>query len=394
MKNFFRLLPVVFFLLVSCNLGSPQPEPTPPSQDGIPPSLLGDPFLFGLVLRGAFNDQGNSQLHYDAGLYVQDFLPNVAMLYVDRVNESDRPGISAEQLAEDLAAKGAKLVIFTDPGMEEAALAFAQNHPEIKVVQIGGVAAWKDGRDYRGPQNLGNLYGRLEYAKMISGCAAALTTQNGQIGYLAPQVDDLSRRMAASAYLGARYCWTKTLGRDAAGLRFTVSGAISEIFYNSGFDVVISGSDTAAPAQGAARFAAAGRAAWVVTDNQMVSCAENQASCLGNAYFNWGPAYLSLVTAAQDGLWVSTWDWKAPDWSDINSPDTSSIGFLKGPALSEQAAASLDAFIAELAGGLTLWKGPLTLWNGTPYLQEGEVAVDAQIWYLPDLLQGMEMISP
>ena len=66
------------------------------------------------------------------------------------------------------------------------------------------------------------------------------------------------------------------------------------------------------------------------------------------------------------------------------------VGFEKGAALSAEAAASLDDFIAELAGGLNLWTGPINLQDGTDYLKDGEVATDLQIWYLPQLLEGME----
>jgi len=53
----------------------------------------------------------------------------------------------------------------------------------------------------------------------------------------------------------------------------------------------------------------------------------------------------------------------------------------------------LDEFIAELAGGLNLWTGPINLQDGTAYLADGEVATDQQIWYLPQLLEGMEGLS-
>jgi simple sugar transport system substrate-binding protein len=43
-----------------------------------------------------------------------------------------------------------------------------------------------------------------------------------------------------------------------------------------------------------------------------------------------------------------------------------------------------------LAGGLNLWTGPINLQDGTAYLANGEVATDQQVWYLPQLLEGME----
>jgi simple sugar transport system substrate-binding protein len=63
---------------------------------------------------------------------------------------------------------------------------------------------------------------------------------------------------------------------------------------------------------------------------------------------------------------------------------------VKGQALSADASAKLDEFISALAGGFNLWTGPINLQDGTVYLADGEVATDQQIWYLPQLLQGME----
>ena len=67
------------------------------------------------------------------------------------------------------------------------------------------------------------------------------------------------------------------------------------------------------------------------------------------------------------------------------------VGFKKGEGLSADASAKVDEFIAALAGGLNLWKGPLNLQDGTAYLDgRGRRATDQQIWYLPQLLEGME----
>jgi simple sugar transport system substrate-binding protein len=66
------------------------------------------------------------------------------------------------------------------------------------------------------------------------------------------------------------------------------------------------------------------------------------------------------------------------------------IGFKKGQALSADASAKVDEFIAALAGGLNLWTGPLNLQDGAAFLKAGETATDQQVWYLPQLLEGME----
>ena len=72
------------------------------------------PFIFGMLLVGAHNDQGWSQAHYDAGLYVEQKIPNSKMLYLENVysGSPSYPGQTASQLAEQLVSQGAKLIIF------------------------------------------------------------------------------------------------------------------------------------------------------------------------------------------------------------------------------------------------------------------------------------------
>jgi simple sugar transport system substrate-binding protein len=108
-------------------------------------------------------------------------------------------------------------------------------------------------------------------------------------------------------------------------------------------------------------------------------------------YFNWGPAYVKAIKAAQDGTYKQYWDWNGPDWKDINNPDTSAVGFVKGSALSADASAKVDTFIKGLAdGSIVLFKGPLNYQDGSVYLKDGEVATDLRVWYMPQLLEGME----
>jgi simple sugar transport system substrate-binding protein len=42
-----------------------------------------------------------------------------------------------------------------------------------------------------------------------------------------------------------------------------------------------------------------------------------------------------------------------------------------------------------MSGGLNLWTGPINLQDKTVYLKDAEVATPQQIWYLPQLLEGM-----
>jgi simple sugar transport system substrate-binding protein len=365
----------------------------------------GDELVFGLLMVGPFNDRGWSQAHYAAGQYIEEHIPGARMVYLDKVNPADRPGTTPDQLAGDLVAQGASVIIFNSDDMKDAAAEFARNNPDITVIHASGDAAWEEGENFLDLPNMSNVMPFIEPAKMIAGCAAALQTQTGQIGYLGPLINDETRRLAASAYLGARYCWENYLEKDPAELQFKVTWIgfwfnipgvtadptqVADDFYNTGFDVVISGIDTTEGLVQAKAAADAGKEVWNVAYDFEEGCNEAPDVCLGVPYFNWRPFYLAELTAVKEGTWEPSFQWLGPTYPDINDLDNSYAGFVKGDALTEEASAQLDQFIAELAGGLNLWTGPLNLQDGTEYLADGEVATEQQIWYLPQLLEGME----
>ena len=52
--------------------------------------------------------------------------------------------------------------------------------------------------------------------------------------------------------------------------------------------------------------------------------------------------------------------------------------------------AQVSKFITDLKLGLNLFTGPLYFEDGSTYLEDGEVASDIDIWYTPQLLEGMK----
>ena len=380
---------------------TPEPEATAPP----PEPTAEEPFVFGMLLVGPYNDHGWSQAHYEAGLYVEENIPGAQMVYLDKVNPADRPGTTPAQLGEDLVAQGAQIVIFNSDDMKDGATEFATAHPDIPVIHASGDVAWAEGQNFLDLPNVVNVMPRMEDTKHIAGCAAALTTQTGKIGYLGPLINDETRRLASSAYLGARYCWAEVLGNDPADLEFKVTWIgfwfnipgftsdptqVADDFYNSGFDVVVSGIDTTEALVQARSATEAGNTVYNVAYDFEGGCDEAPEVCLGVAYFNWRPFYLRYIQAAMDGTFAPAFEWLGPDWTNINNLDTSYAGFERSQALSQEAGTQLDGFIAELAGGLNLWSGPLNLQDGTAYLADAEVGTEQQVWYLPQLLEGME----
>ena len=369
-------------------------------------------FKFGMILVGPQNDRGWSQAHYEAGQYVieQLGLAEDAMIVLDKVNTADRPDTTIEAVVDDMISQGAQLIFATSDDMRDGIIGAAAAHPEVPMIWASGDSAWAEGQNYQADlTNLGNVMGKIEYGKMIGGCAAALTTQTGHLAYLGALINDETRRLVNSTYLGARHCWETYRGEDPASLEFEVTWIgfwfnipgftldptqVTNEFLAGGADVVISGIDTTEAIVRAGQAVESGEDVWAVPFDYRGACDEAPDACLGVPYFNWGPSYLATTQSVLDGTFAAEWQWPGPDWEDINNPDTSAVGWLNGAALTDESATMLDEFIAGLASGETnLFTGPLNYQDGTEYLADGVEATDAEIWYTTQLLEGIEGAS-
>lgn len=372
-----------------------------------PAQAQDDEFVFGLIMVGPFDDNGWSEAHFEAGIYVEENLEGARMVWVDKFNAADSPELTMEAVVAEMVAEGAQLIIANSDDMKADVTAVAPLYPDVVFIHISGDGVLTG----EASDNLGNIMGEMEYGKMIAGCAAALKTQTGSIGYLGPLINHETRRLSASAYLGAKYCYENYRGMDPSALRFEVvwigfwfnipgvtldPTEVVNDFYNTGADVVISGIDTTQAIVVAGQRLAADENVWAIPYDFKDACDEAPAACLGVPYFNWGPAYLETAIAVMDGTWEQSWDWNPPDWDDINDPDTSAVGFLYGEALTEDEIATLEDFIDGLAAdvmgdedGINLFTGPLNYQDGSEYVADGEVATLEQIWYMEQLLEGM-----
>ncbi|GAB4526791.1 MAG: hypothetical protein Kow0063_01380 [Anaerolineae bacterium] len=358
-------------------------------------------FVFGVVMVGPFNDHGWSEAHYNGGLYIEENLPGARMIWLDKLNPADRPETTLEQVVDDMVAQGAKLIFTTSDDFQTDTDSVAAKYPDIPFVMISGDHALTG----EAPPNVANYMGRMEYGKMIAGCAAALKTETGIIGYLGPLINDETRRLANSVYLGARYCYENFRGGNPDDLQFIVQWIgfwfnipgvtldpteVANDIFNAGADVILSGIDTTEAIVVAGQRAEQGETVWAIPYDYEGACEEAPDICLGVPYFNWGPGYLDFARKVQDGTFTQEWIWAGPDWTDINNRDTTAVGYIKGNGLTAEEAAQLDEFIAGLAdGSINLFVGPLKYQDGSVYLADGEVATDEQIWYTKQLLEGM-----
>src|SRR4030067_806921 len=187
-KNFWMvaaLITIILMLFVGCGREKPKEAAK---------EKAAAPFIFGVIFVGPYNDHGWSEAHYAAGKYVESKIPNTKMIYVDNVNPGAKPGVTVPQVVDDFISKGAKIILTTSDDFKDGTLEAANRHPEVPIVNISGDHAWKEGKDYKAPKNESNFMGRMEYGKMIAGCAAALTTQREKHGNRGPLVNQQTHR--------------------------------------------------------------------------------------------------------------------------------------------------------------------------------------------------------
>ncbi len=398
----FGYIAALGFALGACT--SPTPTASSPEASPSPAaSATGKDFTVGLVIVGPKNDAGWNQAHFDGVTKATNDV-GVKLEYADKINPGDRPNVTGSQVADELIGKGAKMIIFNSDDFKDDSLATAKKHPDIPIIHASGDYAWKEGKNFKDQKNLGNLMGRMEYGKMMAGCAAALGTETGKIGYLGPLINDETRRYASAAYLGAKHCWETYRKKNAKDLQFKVAWIgfwfnipgktldptkVADDFYNGGYDVVMSGIDTPEASIQGKKAAEAGKKVKYVHYDYEKGCELAPDICLGVPFYNWALPYTAAIKEAVSGKMPNEFVWLGPNFKDFNGP-TSMIGFLPGKALGDNKK-FVDEFIKEMGdGSINLYKGPLNYQDGTPFLKAGETATDQQIWYMPQLLAGMQ----
>jgi simple sugar transport system substrate-binding protein len=350
----------------------------------------------GMILVGPKNDGGWSQAHYDAMKRIEDE-KGINFIYVDKVNPADRPNVSAEQVAGELISQGATLVIANSDDFKDSIREAAKAHPEVTFVHASG----DDVMTGKAPANLSNIMGKMEYGKMIAGCAAALSSQTGKIAYVGPLVNDETRRLVNAAYLGARYCWTSYKAEDLSKLVFSVKWIgfwfnipgvtldptlVTKDFMTQGYDVIMSGIDTPEVVVEVEKAHMEGKAVKSIPYDFQSACNRGVNSCIGVPYFNWYTEYSKMVEEHINGTWKQQFIWFSPDFDNLST--TSGIGFLRNNAFDQND--KLDLFIENLKGGLNLWTGPLLYQDGSTFVGAGQEVTDKLIWYQTQLLQGID----
>ena len=361
-----------------------------------------EPIKIGMILVGPRNDKGWSQAHFEGGEYAVEKLGGSLdedYIVVDFVNPADSPDLTVPDVVSDMIDQGAGIIFATSDDMGDGIMEAAAMFPNVPMVFASGDTALETGERYKPDlTNLANIMGKMEYGQLVAGCAAAIKSKDGKIGFLGPLINAETRRLTNATYIGALACaGDKTIDFKVTwiGFWFHIPGftldptQVTNDFFDEGRDVVISHIDTTEALVVAGQRAANGETVWAVPYDYEGACEQAPDVCLGVNYYNWGPSYLQAAMHAANGTFENYFTWPGPNWSDWNDHDSSMIGWIPGTGLTDAENAKLNEYIAEVTESKVIFEGPLNYQDGTPFLAEGEVATDSQIWYAPQLLEGM-----
>ena len=304
------LLVVMALVLAACAAPAPTDAPTAAATEApvaattaAPTEAPAAPFTIGILTVGPVTDNGWSTATYIGAQYVQSKIEGSELIYAENVNTSSNPNTTAAQFAEGLLEKGANVIIFNSDDMKDGVTEFTAAHPDVPVLWLTGDFAWKDGKRYQADmKSESDVFSKMEYGKMMAGCAAALTTKTGKIGFLGPLINDETRRLASAAFLGADYCWKNIAKKTTPlvfqvtwiGMWFNIPGVtldptqVADTFYTDDYDIVISGIDSTEAVTEAKKFRDQGEDVYAIQYDYEKACDVAPDACLGVPLFQLG----------------------------------------------------------------------------------------------------------
>ena len=128
MAERFWLIATLSVIAGACSNPTPTSSPTTSTNvEGVSTATSqAKDFTVGMVLVGPKQDGGWNQAHFEGTQEALKATPGVKFEYVDKVNPADRPNIKGSQVADELIANGAKLVIFNSDDFKDDALETAK----------------------------------------------------------------------------------------------------------------------------------------------------------------------------------------------------------------------------------------------------------------------------
>ncbi len=129
----------------------------------------------GFIYVGSTTDFGYNEAAHDGAKALGQACPGLKILEADSIPETS----DMTRAAEQLIGQGAKVIFTTSYGYKDFAVAVAQKHPDVAVLQQGNFIKPPL------PKNANTYFGNVYETVYLAGIAAAKTTKSKKLGFVA-----------------------------------------------------------------------------------------------------------------------------------------------------------------------------------------------------------------
>jgi basic membrane protein A len=241
------------------------------------------------LTNGPASDWGYNYAHNEGRLYVQRALGDrVRTGVVENIAET----ADAIRVMERLINAGVKVIVATSFGYQDASVAIAQRHSDVRVLQAWG---------FKRAPNLGSYSARMYEAWYLMGIVAGRMTKTNKLGVVAAHPIPPMKWQINAYVLGARSVNPKVTATVAFINHWfdpVLSSQAAEALINQGHDIITGVLDNSVGvAQTAERLGA-----WLIGHNADLSPFAPTRQLVGTRWL-WGKLYEEELRQMLDGSW-------------------------------------------------------------------------------------------
>ena len=315
----------------------------------------------GFIMVGPKDDFGYNQAVYEGAMAVGEAYPDLEVLTAENVPETDE----ATRVMEGMIDKGAKIIFATSYGHLDAALAVAEQHPDVVVVHQGGTVEGEV------PPNFGTYFGTVYEPVYLAGILAGAATESDKLGYVyafpipqtianinAFQLGAASINPDAKTYVVNTSSWCDPAAQAQA----------AESLLGQDVDVLTQHQDCTSTITKAAEDAGAFVVGYHADASELAP-----EGWLGGSEWDWAELYGDIVKVALAGEFTGS-DYNANFRVGYKDGGNPFIQSEFGPSVTDETKAAVEAALERISTTGSPFEGPIMANDGTTVLfEDGEI---------------------
>jgi basic membrane protein A len=322
------------------------------------------------LTNGPVSDSGYNFAHNEGRLQLERELSGKVQT---RILENIPETADAERVMERLVSAGAKVIVATSFGYQDATVAVASRHPDVRFLQAWG---------FKRSANVGSYSAKMYEPWYLMGVLAGRMTKSNKLGIVAAHPIPPMKWQINAYILGARSVnpnVTATVTFINHWFDPVLASQATEALINQGHDVVCGVLDNSVGvAQAAER-----RGAWLIGHNADLSQFAPTRQLAGTRWL-WGRLYVDEVRAIIDG----TWQGGADRAGGLHEGYVGVTDF--AAAVPQEVRQEVSATQERIANGsLTVYAGPIRDNTGQERVPAGKTLSHDEVMAIDWLAEGV-----